>query len=242
MSQNSFNLKLQKSQNSLSLSRLIRQLAPDRHRFCRYGFETEQNGAIGPSADEINHECLQTVPKSKTSAIPSFRFQRRDRGRYMPISTRSSKEELLFFSDPTRLERSIRKEKRAASIDTNSSTSIATYHRATIDTSRWLKQLPPGSLTSWTDIHNAFVPEFFGEARAQEIRDKIWIFSQGPIEAFKRSLERFMRYQRDCPHHGFTEVQLLKKFYKGIDVQYRVMLDTESEGNFETRTKRKLRD
>ena len=45
-----------------------------------------------------------------------------------------------------------------------------------------------------------------------------------------------MRYQRDCPHHGFTEVQLLKKFYKGIDLQYRVMLDTASEGNFETRT------
>ena len=45
-----------------------------------------------------------------------------------------------------------------------------------------------------------------------------------------------MRYQRDCPHHGFTEVQLLKKLYKGIDLQYRVMLDTASEGNFETRT------
>ena len=76
----------------------------------------------------------------------------------------------------------------------------------------------------------------FGEARAQEIRDKIWTFSQGPTEAFKRSLERFMRYQRDCPHHGFMEVQLLNKFYKGIDVQYRVMLDTASEGNFKRRT------
>jgi len=84
-----------------------------------------------------------------------------------------------------------------------------------------------------TDIQKAFLREFFGEARAQEIRDKIWTFSQGPTEAFKSSLERFMRYQRDCPHHGFTEVQLLKKFYKGIDLQYRVMLDTASEGNFE---------
>ena len=68
------------------------------------------------------------------------------------------------------------------------------------------------------DIQKTFLHEFFGEARAQEIRDKIWTFSQGPTEAFKSSLERFMRYQRDCPHHGFTEVQLLKKFYKGIDL------------------------
>ncbi|KAF3559792.1 hypothetical protein F2Q69_00013366 [Brassica cretica] len=53
----------------------------------------------------------------------------------MPISTRSSKDELLFFSDPTRLERSIRTEKRTVSIDTNTSTSIDIYSRATIDSS-----------------------------------------------------------------------------------------------------------
>ncbi|KAF3489818.1 hypothetical protein F2Q69_00052672 [Brassica cretica] len=53
----------------------------------------------------------------------------------MLISTRSSKDELLFFSDPTRLERSIRTEKCTVSIDTNTSTSIGIYHRATIDSS-----------------------------------------------------------------------------------------------------------
>ncbi|KAF3586842.1 hypothetical protein F2Q69_00028975 [Brassica cretica] len=52
----------------------------------------------------------------------------------MPINTRSSKEELLFFSDPTRLERSIRKEKRPSSIDTTSSTSIETTSTTSIDT------------------------------------------------------------------------------------------------------------
>ena len=68
-------------------------------------------------------------------------------------------------------------------------------HSLVGEASHWLKQLPPGSLTSWTDIQKAFLREFFGEARAQEIRDKIWTFSQGPTKAFKRSLERFMRYQ-----------------------------------------------
>ncbi|KAF2595185.1 hypothetical protein F2Q70_00043596 [Brassica cretica] len=52
----------------------------------------------------------------------------------MPISTKSSKEELLFFSDPTRLERSIRKENRASSIDTTSTTSIDTTSTTSIDT------------------------------------------------------------------------------------------------------------
>uniref|UniRef100_A0A0D3DJZ7 Aspartic peptidase DDI1-type domain-containing protein n=1 Tax=Brassica oleracea var. oleracea TaxID=109376 RepID=A0A0D3DJZ7_BRAOL len=52
----------------------------------------------------------------------------------MPISTRSSKEKLLFFSDPARLERSIRKENRASSIDTTSTTSIDTTSTTSIDT------------------------------------------------------------------------------------------------------------
>ena len=52
----------------------------------------------------------------------------------MHISTRSSKEELLFFSDPARLECSIRKENRASSIDTTSTTSIDTTSTTSIDT------------------------------------------------------------------------------------------------------------
>ncbi|KAF3593299.1 hypothetical protein DY000_02021746 [Brassica cretica] len=52
----------------------------------------------------------------------------------MPISTSSSKEELLFFSGPTRLERSIRKEKHTSSIDTTSTTSIDTTSTTSIDT------------------------------------------------------------------------------------------------------------
>ena len=71
--------------------------------------------------------------------------------------------------------------------------------------------------------------EFLDDTRTEEMRDKIWTFSQGPIEAFKSSWGRFRRYQRDCPHHGFTEIRLLKKFCKGIDVRYHMMLDTASE-------------
>ncbi|KAF3568004.1 hypothetical protein DY000_02014557 [Brassica cretica] len=52
----------------------------------------------------------------------------------MRISTRSSKEELLFFSDPARFECSIRKEKRTSSINTTSTTSINTTSTTSIDT------------------------------------------------------------------------------------------------------------
>ncbi|KAF3501057.1 hypothetical protein F2Q69_00044177 [Brassica cretica] len=54
----------------------------------------------------------------------------------MPSSPRSSKEKYLLFSDPARLERTIRKEKCITSINPIISSSIETMHeRATIDTS-----------------------------------------------------------------------------------------------------------
>uniref|UniRef100_M4EV82 Uncharacterized protein n=1 Tax=Brassica campestris TaxID=3711 RepID=M4EV82_BRACM len=53
----------------------------------------------------------------------------------MLSSTRSNKEYLLLFSDPTRLERIIHKEKCAASIDNKSDPSTDTRELPPIDTS-----------------------------------------------------------------------------------------------------------
>ena len=44
-----------------------------------------------------------------------------------------------------------------------------------------------------------------------------------------------MSYQRDCPHHGFNEMQLLNSFFRSIAVQYQMALDASSEGNFNTK-------
>ena len=70
----------------------------------------------------------------------------------------------------------------------------------------WLKQLQPGSLKSWSDIKNAFLCNFFDEARAEDLRSKIATFTQEPAESFRGSWIRFKSYQGDCPHHGFNEV------------------------------------
>ena len=44
----------------------------------------------------------------------------------------------------------------------------------------WLKQLQPGSLKSWSEIKNAFLCNFFDEARAEDLRSKIATFTQEP--------------------------------------------------------------
>ena len=48
------------------------------------------------------------------------------------------------------------------------------------EASHWLKHLPPGFLTSWADIKNAFLCNFFDEARAEYLRSKIATFTHDP--------------------------------------------------------------
>ncbi|KAL1223420.1 hypothetical protein V5N11_003482 [Cardamine amara subsp. amara] len=103
------------------------------------------------------------------------------------------------------------------------------------EAARWLKQLKPGSLTTWKDTKKAFLENFYDDAKSEDLRNMIAQFSQGSPETFKAAWLRFKAYQRDCPHHGFDEVQLLRTFFSGINWRYHVALDASSEGNFKTR-------
>jgi len=67
------------------------------------------------------------------------------------------------------------------------------------------------------------------------LRNKLSTFTQGPAEAFKAAWVCFKEYQRDCPHHGFSEVQLLGTFFRGVDWRYQMALDAASNDNFNTR-------
>ena len=55
----------------------------------------------------------------------------------------------------------------------------------------WPKQLEPGSLTSWTDIKNAFLQKKFDDAQTEDLRNKISTFTQEPVDSFRNSWIRF---------------------------------------------------
>ncbi|KAF2608026.1 hypothetical protein F2Q68_00045752 [Brassica cretica] len=68
-----------------------------------------------------------------------------------------------------------------------------------------------------------------------DARRKISTFRQNPRESFRNAWERFKSYQLECPHHGYSEPQLINTFYEGINLHYQSTLDIASEGNFSTR-------
>ncbi|XP_022553577.2 uncharacterized protein LOC106363332 [Brassica napus] len=103
------------------------------------------------------------------------------------------------------------------------------------DARKWLDQLPTGSLTCWKEIRSIFINQFFDETRYWDIRKKISTFCQGPRESFRNAWERFKSYQLECPHHGYSEPQLISTFYGGVNLHYQITLDTAREGSFSTR-------
>ncbi|CAA7014227.1 unnamed protein product [Microthlaspi erraticum] len=79
--------------------------------------------------------------------------------------------------------------------------------------SRWLKSLPPGSLTSWDQVRAAFLDHFYTKSKNAALRTKIASFQQYDGEAFCEAWERYKECRRECPHHGYSDEQILSIFY-----------------------------
>ncbi|KAF2558698.1 hypothetical protein F2Q68_00015286 [Brassica cretica] len=85
------------------------------------------------------------------------------------------------------------------------------------------------------EIRSSFINQFFDEAHYWDESRKISTFRQNPRESSRNAWERFKSYQLECPHHGYSEPQLINTFYGGINLNYQITLDTASEENFSTR-------
>ena len=62
------------------------------------------------------------------------------------------------------------------------------------DTPHWFMQLPPKFLTSWIEVKNTFLRNFFDEGCAEELRSKISTFTQRLLESFRSSWMKCKSY------------------------------------------------
>ena len=82
---------------------------------------------------------------------------------------------------------------------------------------RWLKNLKPQSLTTWSEVASAFLKKFISEEKTAEKRRKIAMFQQEDGESLSEAWERFNEYVRACPNHEYSKNQLIRTFYDGLD-------------------------
>ncbi|GJX19469.1 retrotransposon protein [Tanacetum coccineum] len=96
-------------------------------------------------------------------------------------------------------------------------------------TSRWLRNQPSGSITTWEILKTKFLNKYCPPARTVKKMEEINNFHQEPDESLFRALERFKELMMKCPQHYLTDIKEVILFYNGLDVPTRQILDSKGQ-------------
>jgi hypothetical protein len=77
----------------------------------------------------------------------------------------------------------------------------------------------------------AFMKEYYSPDKTQSLRNKIATFAQFPTETISEAFERFNGYTRAVPHHKFPKEDLVQKFYQGLTMASRTIIDASAGGS-----------
>ncbi|GJS09658.1 hypothetical protein Tco_0366454 [Tanacetum coccineum] len=73
--------------------------------------------------------------------------------------------------------------------------------------SRWLRNQPLGSITTWEVLKTKFLNKYYLPARTAKKMEEINNFQQEPDESLFRAWERFKELLMKCPQHYLTDMQ-----------------------------------
>jgi hypothetical protein len=73
--------------------------------------------------------------------------------------------------------------------------------------------------------------EYYSLGKTQSLRNKIATFVQYPKETTSEAFERFNEYTRVVPHHKFPKEDLVQKFYQGLTMASRTIIDASAGGS-----------
>ncbi|GJS08937.1 retrovirus-related pol polyprotein from transposon TNT 1-94 [Tanacetum coccineum] len=92
--------------------------------------------------------------------------------------------------------------------------------------SRWLRNEPTGSITTWDGLKPKFLNKYCPPARTAKKMEEINNFQQEPDENLYQAWERFKELLMKCPQHYLTEMQEVILFYNGLGIPTRQILDS----------------
>ncbi|GKC89927.1 reverse transcriptase domain-containing protein [Tanacetum coccineum] len=102
----------------------------------------------------------------------------------------------------------------------------------------WLEKEPPRSILTWEDLVSKFVNYFFPPSKTTNLKNDITNFQQKFEETFSEAWDRFKELLRKCPHHGFSELHQIDKFYNALTQSDQDSLNAAAGGNLLNRTPR----
>jgi hypothetical protein len=73
--------------------------------------------------------------------------------------------------------------------------------------------------------------EYYSPGNTQSLRNKITTFAQYPMETISKAFECFNEYTWVVPHHKFPKEDFVQKFYQGLTMVSRTIIDASAGGS-----------
>jgi hypothetical protein len=96
---------------------------------------------------------------------------------------------------------------------------------------QWFHPQPAETVQNWNTLMKAFMKEYYSPGKTQSLHNKIATFAQYPTETISEEFERFNEYTRVVPHHKFPKEDLVQKFYQGLTIASRTIIDASAGGS-----------
>jgi uncharacterized coiled-coil protein SlyX len=96
----------------------------------------------------------------------------------------------------------------------------------------WFQSLEPNSITSWDQLQQVFLKQYFPIGRTNDIRRAITGITQYQGEPLHETWERLKDLLRSCPHHAVPKWQLVQSFSDGLTESCRSTVDASCGGTF----------
>jgi hypothetical protein len=96
---------------------------------------------------------------------------------------------------------------------------------------QWFYSQPAEMVQNWDALMRAFMKEYYSPGKTQSLRNKIATFAQYPTETISEAFERFNEYTRVIPHDKFWKEDVVQKFYQGLTMASRTIIDPSAGGS-----------
>jgi hypothetical protein len=96
---------------------------------------------------------------------------------------------------------------------------------------QWFHSQLAEMVQNWGTLMRAFMKEYYSPGMTQSLRNKIATFAQYPMETISEAFEHFNEYTRAVPHHKFPKEDLVQKFYQGLTMASRTIIDASEGGS-----------
>jgi hypothetical protein len=96
---------------------------------------------------------------------------------------------------------------------------------------QWFHSQPAETVQNWNTLMKAFMKKYYSPGKTQSLRNKIATFAQYPTETISEEFERFNEYTQAVPHHKFPKEDLVQKFYQGLTMVSRTIIDASAGGS-----------